>query len=155
MEKLLLQKLLLQRPKPNSLGNCLFGLFVVQIIYFFFKKKKNNQTKCSISASSLTSKYLGDSEKMVRALFAVARYLQPSIIFIDEIDSILSERSTNEHEASRRLKTQFLIEFDGVNSSADDRLLVIGATNRFVFSPFFHSFPYLLFYQIKCVDLTI
>ena len=73
----------------------------------------------SISAASLTSKYVGDGEKMVRALFAIARELQPSIIFIDEVDSLLSERSNNEHEASRRLKTEFLVEFDGLPSNPD------------------------------------
>lgn len=85
----------------------------------------------SISASSLTSKYVGDGEKLVRALFAVARELQPSIIFIDEVDSLLSERSSGEHEATRRLKTEFLIQFDGLPSNSDsDRIIVMAATNR-------------------------
>lgn len=93
-------------------------------------------TECSatffnISAASLTSKYVGDGEKLVRALFAVARELQPSIIFIDEIDSLLSERSSGEHEASRRLKTEFLVEFDGLPSNPEcDRIVVLAATNR-------------------------
>ncbi|XP_017102941.2 spastin isoform X2 [Drosophila bipectinata] len=93
-------------------------------------------TECSatflnISAASLTSKYVGDGEKLVRALFAVARHMQPSIIFIDEVDSLLSERSSNEHEASRRLKTEFLVEFDGLPGNPDgDRIVVLAATNR-------------------------
>ncbi|XP_059613696.1 spastin isoform X2 [Phlebotomus argentipes] len=93
-------------------------------------------TECSatffnISAASLTSKYVGDGEKLVRALFAVAREMQPSIIFIDEVDSLLSERSTGEHEASRRLKTEFLVEFDGLPCNPEaDRIVVLAATNR-------------------------
>ncbi|ESN97427.1 hypothetical protein HELRODRAFT_85555 [Helobdella robusta] len=86
----------------------------------------------NISSASLTSKWMGEGEKLVRALFAAARHLQPSVIFIDEIDSLLCERKENEHEASRRIKTQFMIEFQGNESSgpSPDRLLVIGATNR-------------------------
>ncbi|XP_049279721.1 spastin isoform X1 [Anopheles funestus] len=85
----------------------------------------------SISAATLTSKYVGDGEKLVRALFAVARELQPSIIFIDEVDSVLSERSSNEHEATRRLKTEFLVQFDGLPANSEaDKIVVMAATNR-------------------------
>jgi SpoVK/Ycf46/Vps4 family AAA+-type ATPase len=86
---------------------------------------------CS-SASSLMSKYLGESESLVKGLFAVARYVAPSVVFIDEIDSLLSERSDNEHEASRRVKTEFLVQWDGITSGADKRVLVMGES--FVFS---------------------
>ncbi|KAK8780506.1 hypothetical protein V5799_018152, partial [Amblyomma americanum] len=91
---------------------------------------ESNSTFLNISAASLTSKYVGEGEKLVRALFAVARELQPSIIFIDEVDSLLSERKDNEHEATRRLKTEFLVEFDGLHTGSEERVLVMGATNR-------------------------
>ena len=84
----------------------------------------------NISAASLTSKWVGESEKTVRSLFKLAYKKQPSIIFIDEIDSILSKGSDNDNEAAKRLKTEFLIQFDGLGSNADARLLVITATNR-------------------------
>ncbi|KAL7298281.1 hypothetical protein TKK_0008632 [Trichogramma kaykai] len=89
-----------------------------------------NATFFSISAASLTSKYVGEGEKLVRALFACARELQPSVIFVDEVDSLLSERKDNEHEASRRLKTEFLVEFDGLPCNPEERILVMAATNR-------------------------
>ena len=91
---------------------------------------QSRSTFFSISASSLTSKWIGEGEKLVRALFAVARILQPSVIFVDEIDSLLSSRSEGEQEASRRLKTEFLVQMDGAATDGNDRLLLIGATNR-------------------------
>lgn len=84
----------------------------------------------SISASSLTSKWVGEGEKMVRALFYLARKMQPSVIFVDEIDSLLSQRVENETEGSRRIKTEFLVQFDGVGTNDSDLILLIGATNR-------------------------
>ncbi|XP_035694453.1 spastin-like [Branchiostoma floridae] len=91
---------------------------------------ESNATFFNMSASALTSKWVGESEKLVKALFSVARELQPSFIFLDEIDSLLCARKEGEHDASRRLKTEFLLEFDGVCSESDDRILVMGATNR-------------------------
>ncbi|KAK3375966.1 P-loop containing nucleoside triphosphate hydrolase protein [Lasiosphaeria ovina] len=105
---------------------------------------ESKSTFFSISASSLTSKYLGESEKLVRALFSLAKVLAPSIIFVDEIDSLLSQRSgSGEHEATRRIKTEFLIQWSDLQRAAvgreavdrdkdrDDasRVLVLAATN--------------------------
>eukprot|EP00045_Choanoeca_perplexa_P015191 m.185444 g.185444 ORF g.185444 m.185444 type:complete len:554 (-) comp16913_c1_seq3:1548-3209(-) len=83
----------------------------------------------NLSASTLTSKWVGEGEKLVRALFAMARELQPSIIFIDEIDSLLMARSSEEQESSRRMKTEILIQFEGLGTTSEDRVLVMGATN--------------------------
>lgn len=66
---------------------------------------------------------------MVRALFSVARKNMPCVIFVDEIDSMLSIRKENEHEASRRLKTEFLVNMDGATTDTEERILVVGATN--------------------------
>ncbi|KID78433.1 uncharacterized protein G6M90_00g042520 [Metarhizium brunneum] len=105
---------------------------------------ESKSTFFSISASSLTSKYLGESEKLVRALFGLARALAPSIIFVDEIDSLLSQRSgSGEHEATRRIKTEFLIQWSDLQRAAAgreatekdkergdaNRVLVLAATN--------------------------
>lgn len=105
---------------------------------------ESKSTFFSISASSLTSKYLGESEKLVRALFSIARALAPSIIFVDEIDSLLSARAgSGEHEATRRIKTEFLIQWSDLQRAAagreqtdkekekgdPSRVLVLAATN--------------------------
>lgn len=100
---------------------------------------ESRSTFFAISASSLTSKFLGESEKLVRALFTLAKELAPSIIFVDEIDSLLSSRSgEGEHEATRRIKTEFLIQWSdlqraaaGRESGSGDasRVLVLAATN--------------------------
>lgn len=72
----------------------------------------------NISASSIVSKYRGDSEKLVRVLFELARYHAPSTVFLDEIDAIMSQRGgfggVSEHEGSRRMKTELLIQMDGL-----------------------------------------
>jgi len=83
----------------------------------------------NISASSIVSKYRGDSEKLVRVLFELARYHAPSTIFIDEIDSIMGRRdAAGEHEGSRRMKTELLVQMDGLAKS-DDLVFVLTASN--------------------------
>jgi hypothetical protein len=84
----------------------------------------------NISSSALMSKWVGEGEKLVRCLFAVAAVRQPAVIFIDEIDSLLSMRGEGEMDAVRRVKTEFLVHLDGVATSGGERVLVIGATNR-------------------------
>lgn len=93
---------------------------------------QSKSTFMSISASTLTSKWVGEGEKMVRTMFAIAAIHQPSVVFIDEIDSLLCARSDADQESSRRIKTEFLVQLDGANTfgTEDARILIIGATNR-------------------------
>lgn len=88
----------------------------------------NNSTFFSVSSSDLVSKWLGESEQQVRALFEMAREHKPSIIFIDEVDSLCASRSEQESESARRIKTEFLVQMQGVGNS-NDGILVLGATN--------------------------
>jgi len=87
-----------------------------------------DSTFFSISSSDLVSKWLGESEKLVRSLFEMARESKPAIIFIDEIDSLCSSRSDSESESARRIKTEFLVQMNGVGNDTDG-ILVLAATN--------------------------
>lgn len=102
---------------------------------------ESKSTFFSINPSSLTSKYLGESEKLVKALFLLAKKLSPSIVFIDEIDSLLSARAEGENDSTRRIKNEFLVQWSELSSAAAgresgndeiedvSRVLILGATN--------------------------
>jgi len=82
----------------------------------------------SVSSSDLVSKFMGESERLVRSLFEMARASRPAIIFIDEIDSLCGSRSEGENDATRRIKTEFLVQMQGVGHN-EEGILVLGATN--------------------------
>lgn len=85
-------------------------------------------TFLSVSSSDLVSKFQGESERLVKNLFEMARENSPSIIFIDEVDSLCSNRSDGENDSARRIKTEFLVQMQGVGKG-NDGVLVLGATN--------------------------
>ncbi|KAE8377362.1 P-loop containing nucleoside triphosphate hydrolase protein [Aspergillus bertholletiae] len=88
----------------------------------------------NLHISTLTEKWYGDSNKLVNAVFSLARKLQPSIVFIDEIDAVLGTRRSGEHEASGMVKAEFMTHWDGLTSAnasgEPQRVVVMGATNR-------------------------
>lgn len=87
-----------------------------------------NSTFYSVSSSDLVSKWMGESERLVKQLFQMARENKPAIIFIDEVDALCSARGDGESEATRRIKTEFLVQMNGVGNDASG-VLVLGATN--------------------------
>lgn len=85
----------------------------------------------NMSVSSIASKWFGEGEKYVRALFSLAHKIAPCVIFVDEVDSMLGRRDkTNEHEAMRKIKNEFMLNWDGLRTNERDRVLVLAATNR-------------------------
>ncbi|KAI4174309.1 MAG: hypothetical protein LQ343_002448 [Gyalolechia ehrenbergii] len=95
---------------------------------------ESGATFINLHISTLTEKWYGDSNKLVNAVFSLARKLEPSIVFIDEIDAVLGQRRSSEHEANGMVKAEFMTLWDGLtsaNSSGESqRILVLGATNR-------------------------
>ncbi|CAL4909761.1 unnamed protein product [Urochloa decumbens] len=85
----------------------------------------------NVSMSTITSKWFGEDEKNVRALFSLAAKVAPTIIFVDEVDSMLGQRArSGEHEAMRKIKNEFMSHWDGLLSKSGERILVLAATNR-------------------------
>ncbi|KAL1297045.1 hypothetical protein AAFC00_004634 [Neodothiora populina] len=88
----------------------------------------------NLHISTLTEKWYGDSNKLVSAVFTLARKLQPTIVFIDEVDAVLSQRRSGEHEASGMVKAEFMTHWDGLTSADStgepQRICILGATNR-------------------------
>lgn len=77
---------------------------------------------------------MGEGEKLVKAVFSLARKLSPCVIFLDEIDALfgarMSSRESGGAVAHRGVITEFMQEMDGLKSSREDNVIVIGATNR-------------------------
>ncbi|WJX71006.1 hypothetical protein P8452_55050 [Trifolium repens] len=85
----------------------------------------------NVSMSTITSKWFGEDEKNVRALFTLAAKVAPTIIFVDEVDSMLGQRTrVGEHEAMRKIKNEFMTHWDGLLSGPNEQILVLAATNR-------------------------
>ncbi|TMS38066.1 hypothetical protein L596_004873 [Steinernema carpocapsae] len=91
--------------------------------------KSANARFLNLDLSLLTDKYYGESQKMVAALFSVAVKFQPTIIFIDEIDSFLRSRQVTDHEVTAIVKAQFMTLWDGF-ASGNNEIMILGATNR-------------------------
>jgi len=89
-----------------------------------------NATFFEAKASVLLSKYFGESSKLVSALFRKARKMQPSLLFIDELDALAVARTGNMNEASRRVLTEFMSEMEGFSTKKEDRMIIIAATNK-------------------------
>ncbi|MFS7941507.1 putative transcription factor interactor and regulator FHA-SMAD family [Helianthus anomalus] len=85
----------------------------------------------NISMSSISSKWFGEGEKYVKAVFSLASKIAPSVVFVDEVDSMLGRRENpGEHEAMRKMKNEFMVNWDGLRTKDRERVLVLGATNR-------------------------
>ncbi|RKO93958.1 P-loop containing nucleoside triphosphate hydrolase protein, partial [Blyttiomyces helicus] len=91
--------------------------------------KESGATFVNLHVSILTEKWFGESQKLVNAIFSLAKKLQPVIVFIDEIDSFLRERKNSDHEATSMMKAEFMSMWDGLGTD-NSRIVILGATNR-------------------------
>ncbi|KAJ8534698.1 hypothetical protein K7X08_016426 [Anisodus acutangulus] len=92
--------------------------------------KESGAVFINVRISNLMSKWFGDAQKLVAAVFSLAHKLQPAIIFIDEVDSFLGQRKTTDHEALTNMKTEFMALWDGFTTDQNARVMVLAATNR-------------------------
>jgi len=92
--------------------------------------KESGANFINLHISTLTDKYYGESQKLVNGLFSLAHKLEPTIIFIDEIDSFLRDRRSQDHEATAMMKAEFMSLWDGLVSDSSSRIIILGATNR-------------------------
>ncbi|KAF5732445.1 ATPase family AAA domain-containing protein 1-A [Tripterygium wilfordii] len=92
--------------------------------------KESGAVFINVRISNLMSKWFGDAQKLVTAVFTLAYKLQPAVIFIDEVDSFLGQRRTTDHEALTNMKTEFMALWDGFTTDQNARVMVLAATNR-------------------------
>ncbi|CAL9151785.1 unnamed protein product [Musa hybrid cultivar] len=92
--------------------------------------KESGAVFINVRISNLMSKWFGDAQKLVAAVFTLAYKLQPAIIFIDEVDSFLGQRRNTDHEAMTNMKTEFMSLWDGFTTDQNARVMVLAATNR-------------------------
>ncbi|GAA0145120.1 hypothetical protein LIER_05382 [Lithospermum erythrorhizon] len=92
--------------------------------------KESGAVFINVRISNLMSKWFGDAQKLVSAVFSLAYKLQPAIIFIDEVDSFLGQRKSSDHEALANMKTEFMALWDGFTTDQNARVMVLAATNR-------------------------
>ncbi|CAI0544674.1 unnamed protein product [Linum tenue] len=92
--------------------------------------KESGAVFINVRVSNLMSKWFGDAQKLVAAVFSLAYKLQPAIIFIDEVDSFLGQRRSTDQEAMANMKTEFMALWDGFTTDQNARVMVLAATNR-------------------------
>lgn len=95
--------------------------------------KESGANFIDVSVSTISSKWVGEAEKYVKAVFSLANKIAPCVVFIDEVDSLLGDRGSNSsssHEVHHKMKTEFFIHWDGLRTQENNRVTVLAATNR-------------------------